>query len=112
MEQLLECGIDDADTLGETISIASTGHLEPGRSMYADVCLRLSKELPEFPADDGGKPMTFRRILLNTCQEEFEGAGKAREERSPRDPAESGATKAAKVRTMGNISSSASSSRR
>ena len=49
--------------------------------MYADVCLRLSKELPEFPGESAdGKPMTFRRILLNTCQEEFEGAGKAREE--------------------------------
>ena len=82
MEQLLECGIDDAETLGETISIVFDKAIwEPGFcSMYADVCLRLSKELPEFPADDGGKPMTFRRILLNTCQEEFEGAGKAREE--------------------------------
>ena len=107
MEQLLECGIDDADTLGETISIVFDKAIwEPGFcSMYADVCLRLSKELPEFPADDGGKPMTFRRILLNTCQEEFEGAGKAREElESIVDPAErAAATKRVKVRTMGNI---------
>ena len=81
MEQLLECGVDDAATLAETISIVFDKAIwEPGFcGMYADVCLRLSKELPEFPAPNGGKPVTFRRILLNTCQEEFEGAGKARD---------------------------------
>ena len=108
MEQLLELGIDDADTLGETISIVFDKAIwEPGFcSMYADVCLRLSKELPEFPAEAaGGKPTTFRRILLNTCQEEFEGAGKAREAlETISDPAErQAATKRVKVRTMGNI---------
>jgi translation initiation factor 4G len=107
MEQLLECGIDTAATLAETISIVFDKAIwEPGFcSMYADVCVRLSKELPEFPAEDGGKPVTFRRILLNTCQEEFEGAGKAREElRTIENEAEkNSATKRVKVRTMGNI---------
>lgn len=107
MEQLLECGIDDAATLAETISIVFDKAIwEPGFcGMYADVCLRLSKELPEFPAPNGGKPVTFRRILLNTCQEEFEGAGKARDAlASVVDPAErAAATKRVKVRTMGNI---------
>ena len=107
MEQLLECGVDDAATLAETISIVFDKAIwEPGFcGMYADVCLRLSKELPEFPAPNGGKPVTFRRILLNTCQEEFEGAGKARDAlASVVDPAErAAATKRVKVRTMGNI---------
>ena len=108
MEQLLECGIDDAATLSETISIVFDKAIwEPGFcGMYADVCLRLSKELPEFPSGvEGGKPVTFRRILLNTCQEEFEGAGKARDElESIADPAErAAAAKRVKVRTMGNI---------
>ena len=107
MEQLLECGVDDAATLAETISIVFDKAIwEPGFcGMYADVCLRLSKELPEFPAPNGGKPVTFRRILLNTCQEEFEGAGKARDAlASVTDPAErAAATKRVKVRTMGNI---------
>ena len=108
MEQLLECGIDDAATLSETISIVFDKAIwEPGFcGMYADVCLRLSKELPEFPSGvEGGKPVTFRRILLNTCQEEFEGAGKARDElESIADPNErAAAAKRVKVRTMGNI---------
>lgn len=107
MEQLLECGIDSAATLSETISIVFDKAIwEPGFcSMYADVCLRLSKELPEFPSPDGGKPISFRRILLNTCQEEFEGAGKARDDLLHiSDAAEkASATKRVKVRTMGNI---------
>ena len=44
MEQLLECGIDDADTLGGLSHRLRQGHQEPGFcSMYADVCLRLSR---------------------------------------------------------------------
>ena len=36
--------------------------------------------LPEFPPAEGeARPMTFKRVLLNTCQEEFEGAQEARE---------------------------------
>jgi len=36
--------------------------------------------LPEFPPAEGeSRPMTFKRVLLNTCQEEFEGAQEARE---------------------------------
>ena len=36
--------------------------------------------LPEFPPAEGeSRPMTFRKVLLNTCQEEFEGAQEARE---------------------------------
>ena len=108
MEQLLEAGINTAATLSETISIVFDKAIwEPGFcGMYADVCLRLSKELPEFPGESAdGKPMTFRRILLNTCQEEFEGAGKAREELATvSDAAErAAATKRVKMRTMGNI---------
>jgi len=107
MEQLLECGIDNAATLAETISIVFDKAIwEPGFcGMYADVCVRLSKELPEFPSNDGGKPISFRRILLNTCQEEFEGAGKARDDLLRIDDAREkiSATKKVKIRTMGNI---------
>lgn len=36
--------------------------------------------LPEFPSSGtDARPMTFKRVLLNTCQEEFEGASQARE---------------------------------
>lgn len=38
-------------------------------AMYADLCLRLSKELPSFPPPPGSdKFVSFRQILLNTCQ--------------------------------------------
>jgi hypothetical protein len=37
------------------------------------------QSLPEFSPPAGeNRPMTFRRVLLNTCQEEFEGASEAR----------------------------------
>ena len=40
--------------------------------------------LPEFPPGEGEtRPMTFRKVLLNTCQEEFEGTHAAREVSSP-----------------------------
>ena len=33
------------------------------------MCVGLSKALPEFPPVEGeDKPLTFRRVLLNTCQ--------------------------------------------
>merc|ERR1712072_665274 len=39
--------------------------------MYAELCLRLSERLPEFVDEEGNKE-SFRRLLLNKCQEEFE----------------------------------------
>lgn len=40
-------------------------------------CLQLLKDFP--PAEGETKPMTFKRVLLNTCQEEFEGTAEARQ---------------------------------
>lgn len=38
------------------------------------------QQLPEFPPAEGEtRPMGFKRVLLNTCQEEFEGAAAARQ---------------------------------
>jgi hypothetical protein len=46
---------------------------------YADLCSDLEKQLPSFPPAEGEtKPITFKRILLNTCQDEFEAAADAR----------------------------------
>lgn len=51
--------------------------------MYADLCLHLSREVPEFPPGEGDpRPIKFKRVLLNTCQDEFEGAAEAREVRN------------------------------
>ena len=38
------------------------------------------QQLPEFPPPEGHtRAMGFKRVLLNTCQEEFEGAAAARQ---------------------------------
>lgn len=110
-EQMMQAGISSAEILQGVISlIFDKAVLEPTFcAMYAQLCVHLSKELPEFPAEQAGeKPITFRRVLLNTCQEEFEGADALREEIKKltkpeqaleRDEKE----KRVKLRTLGNI---------
>jgi len=39
---------------------------------YADLVFSLKSVFPEFPALDGGKPITFKSSVLNICQNEFE----------------------------------------
>eukprot|EP00403_Amphidinium_massartii_P027787 CAMPEP_0178390786 /NCGR_PEP_ID=MMETSP0689_2-20121128/10825_1 /TAXON_ID=160604 /ORGANISM="Amphidinium massartii, Strain CS-259" /LENGTH=749 /DNA_ID=CAMNT_0020011305 /DNA_START=1 /DNA_END=2251 /DNA_ORIENTATION=+ len=39
---------------------------------YADLALALRTELPEFAREDGSKPITFKAVLLNYCQHEFD----------------------------------------
>ena len=41
-------------------------------TMYAELCRKLSEKSPVFERD--GKPVNFKRLLLNRCQEEFEGS--------------------------------------
>ena len=70
------------------------------------MCVSLSKALPEFPPLEGeDKPLTFRRVLLNTCQEEFEGAALARSalETITDSYEREAAERKVKLRTMGNI---------
>lgn len=43
--------------------------------IYARLCADLNEELPSFPPEkDGERAISFRRTLLNKCQEAFEGA--------------------------------------
>eukprot|EP00884_Botryococcus_braunii_P007223 jgi/Botrbrau1/16501/Bobra.0142s0095.1 len=74
-------------------------------AMYSELCDNLSKVLPDFaPAEGETKPMTFRRILLNTCQEEFEGTADARAGLKDLPPDErENAERKVKLRTLGNI---------
>ncbi|CAK9199098.1 unnamed protein product [Sphagnum troendelagicum] len=111
LEQMMQAGISSAEILQGVISlIFDKAVLEPNFcSMYAQLCVNLSKELPEFPSEQAGeKPVTFRRVLLNTCQEEFEGADALRGEikqmtkqEQVRDRADK--EKLVKLRTLGNI---------
>ncbi|KAL2461093.1 MI domain-containing protein [Abeliophyllum distichum] len=81
--QLIDSGITSADILKGVVSlIYDKAVLEPKFCpMYAQLCFDLSENLPPFPSDEpGGKEITFKRVLLNICQEAFECADKLREE--------------------------------
>lgn len=39
---------------------------------YADLVFSLKAVYPTFPSPDGGKPATFKGLVLNICQNEFE----------------------------------------
>ncbi|PNH12771.1 Eukaryotic initiation factor iso-4F subunit p82-34 [Tetrabaena socialis] len=107
LNQLLEV-ITTADVLQKTIALVFENAVEQPTyvAMYGDLCVSLSKELPQFPPPPGeDKPLSFRQILLNTCQDEFEAAADAREDlasisdQDERDAAE----RAVKKRVLGNM---------
>jgi translation initiation factor 4G len=51
--------------------------------MYADFCSHLAGELPDFNEDN--ENVTFKRVLLNKCQEEFERGEREQEEANKAD---------------------------
>ncbi|CAN6461192.1 unnamed protein product [Victoria cruziana] len=67
-----EVNIDNVVTLTGVISqIFDKALMEPTFcEMYADFCSRLAGALPDLV--EGNEKVTFRRLLLNKCQEEFE----------------------------------------
>ncbi|CAL9124426.1 unnamed protein product [Musa textilis] len=70
--QVKEVNIDNAVTLAGVISqIFDKALMEPTFcEMYANFCVHLACELPGFNEDN--EKITFKRLLLNKCQEEFE----------------------------------------
>ncbi|RLM78079.1 eukaryotic translation initiation factor isoform 4G-2-like [Panicum miliaceum] len=81
--QLIEAGITTADILKDVITlIFEKAVFEPTFcQMYAQLCFELNESLPSFPPEEpGDREITFKRVLLNNCQEAFEGAGNLRAE--------------------------------
>ncbi|KAE9608323.1 putative initiation factor eIF-4 gamma, MA3 [Lupinus albus] len=109
--QLIDSGITSADILKGVISlIFDKAVLEPTFCpMYAQLCSDLNEKLPPFPSEEpDGKDITFKRVLLNICQEAFEGAHNLREElkqmTAPEQELErTDKERLVKLRTLGNI---------
>lgn len=109
--QLIDAGITSADILKDVIAlIFDKAVLEPTFCpMYARLCSDINDKLPKFPPEEPeGKEITFKRVLLNICQEAFEGADKLREEvrqmTAPDQEAErKDKERLVKLRTLGNI---------
>ncbi|KAL8227944.1 hypothetical protein R6Q57_015528 [Mikania cordata] len=79
-DQVKQVNIDNASTLSGVIGqIFDKALMEPTFvEMYANFCSCLAVELPGF--DDGNEKITFKRLLLNKCQEEFERGVREEEE--------------------------------
>ncbi|PON99783.1 Armadillo-type fold containing protein [Trema orientale] len=112
-EQAIAFDIDNAETLRDVVGqIFDRAIMEPTFcEMYANFCYHIRGELPVF-IDDNDKMITFKRLLLNKCQEEFERGKREKEEANKADEegeviqyeAESGEKRIkARRRMFGNI---------
>lgn len=72
-KQILDVGIDDVETLEVLVhQVFNKAVKEPSSSsLCSHLCQQLNDKLPEFEVEDRRR-ITFRRLLLNKCQEEFE----------------------------------------
>lgn len=84
-ELVKEVNIDNAVTLTGVISqIFDKALMEPTFcEMYANFCYHLAAELPDLSVDT--EKITFRRLLLNKCQEEFERGEREEQEANEAD---------------------------
>ncbi|XP_011085625.1 eukaryotic translation initiation factor 4G-like [Sesamum indicum] len=111
-QQVKQLNIDNVVTLSRLISqIFDKALMEPTFcEMYANFCFHLAADLPDLSVEN--EKITFKRLLLNKCQEEFERgereeeeANKAEEEGEAKQTAEEREEKRlqARRRMLGNI---------
>lgn len=74
VDRLADVELNDAKELEQVITIILGKALSESHycETYADMVYILRTRYPEFPPEEGEKPATFRRVLLNACQNEFE----------------------------------------
>ncbi|KAL2536676.1 Eukaryotic translation initiation factor 4G [Forsythia ovata] len=84
-EQVKQVNIDNVVTLSGVISqIFDKALMEPTFcEMYANFCFHLAAVLPDLSVNT--ERITFKRLLLNKCQEEFERGEKEEEEANKAD---------------------------
>ncbi|CAJ2669951.1 unnamed protein product [Trifolium pratense] len=87
-EQVKAVNIDNVVTLTGVISqIFEKALMEPTFcEMYANFCFHLAAALPDLSQDN--EKITFKRLLLNKCQEEFERGEREQEEANKADEGE------------------------
>ncbi|KAK7293246.1 hypothetical protein RJT34_16109 [Clitoria ternatea] len=85
LQQIQAVNIDNVVTLSGFISqIYEKALMEPTLcEMYVNLCFHLAAMLPDFSEDN--ERITFKRLLLNMCQEEFERGEREREEANKAD---------------------------
>mmetsp|Transcript_654 Transcript_654/g.2384 ORF Transcript_654/g.2384 Transcript_654/m.2384 type:complete len:1631 (-) Transcript_654:1626-6518(-) len=84
-QKVMDVEITTAATLRGIIGqLFAKALLEPTFcEIYAQMCVHLSRALPEFT--EGDQQITFRRVLLNKCQEEFEKGEQALKEQDEQE---------------------------
>ncbi|KAK7373490.1 hypothetical protein VNO80_06900 [Phaseolus coccineus] len=87
-DQVRAVNIDHVVTLNGVISqIFEKALMEPTFcEMYANFCFHLAAALPDLSQDN--EKITFKRLLLNKCQEEFERGEREQEEANKADEGE------------------------
>lgn len=106
--ELLNVGIESQVILRGIILLIFEKALDEPKysSMYAQLCHQLCEDAPNFE-QTSSNITTFRRLLLNKCQDEFENRSKATEvfdrRDSPLTPDEAEQYHIAKQKMLGNI---------
>ena len=106
--ELLNVGIETNTILHGVILLIFEKALDEPKysSMYAQLCHQLCEDAPNFESSSSNIS-TFRRLLLNKCQDEFENRSRATEafdhEDGPLTPEESEQYHLAKRKMLGNI---------